>query len=156
MVATLTNRASFSGMLPILSINNSDALDVCRVYRKSYYDQGESVDEVALGTFVRANDAMSHKKPVTAKIRCLCCVCRGKWWSNSRIACWWHDVWHSRYREKSRRIDLLARIMFPFFFVIFNIIVNLVIKITVTIICIFLVLDAIFEALSCRQIRNGR
>ncbi|KAH7728678.1 glutamate-gated chloride channel [Aphelenchoides avenae] len=35
---------------------------------------------------------------------------------------WWSDLWNVRYKEKSRRIDLLARILFPLFFLIFNMI----------------------------------
>ncbi|KAL3078953.1 hypothetical protein niasHS_014735 [Heterodera schachtii] len=35
---------------------------------------------------------------------------------------WWCELWTVRYREKSRRIDLLARVLFPLFFVLFNII----------------------------------
>ncbi|KAI1722202.1 neurotransmitter-gated ion-channel ligand binding domain-containing protein [Ditylenchus destructor] len=39
-----------------------------------------------------------------------------------RFCNWWNHLWTVRYKEKSRRIDLLARILFPFFFIIFNII----------------------------------
>uniref|UniRef100_A0AC35GDH0 Uncharacterized protein n=1 Tax=Panagrolaimus sp. PS1159 TaxID=55785 RepID=A0AC35GDH0_9BILA len=34
---------------------------------------------------------------------------------------WWATLWNIRYRERSRRIDLLSRILFPVCFVLFNI-----------------------------------
>ncbi|WKX92823.1 hypothetical protein Q1695_010673 [Nippostrongylus brasiliensis] len=34
---------------------------------------------------------------------------------------WWDKVWKIRYKEHSRRIDLLSRVMFPLFFMLFNI-----------------------------------
>uniref|UniRef100_A0A915E9P1 Glutamate-gated chloride channel n=1 Tax=Ditylenchus dipsaci TaxID=166011 RepID=A0A915E9P1_9BILA len=40
----------------------------------------------------------------------------------TRLGKWWRELWDVRYKEKSRRIDLLARILFPFFFIIFNVI----------------------------------
>ncbi|CAJ0565619.1 unnamed protein product, partial [Mesorhabditis spiculigera] len=35
---------------------------------------------------------------------------------------WWHDTWHRKYRENSRRIDLISRALFPVFFIIFNLV----------------------------------
>ncbi|KAE9549066.1 hypothetical protein FO519_007719 [Halicephalobus sp. NKZ332] len=34
---------------------------------------------------------------------------------------WWTTLWNIRYRERSRRIDLMSRILFPVCFMIFNI-----------------------------------
>ncbi|KAF8366079.1 hypothetical protein PRIPAC_83908, partial [Pristionchus pacificus] len=34
---------------------------------------------------------------------------------------WWGSLWQVKYREHSRRIDLISRVIFPLFFVIFNI-----------------------------------
>lgn len=37
---------------------------------------------------------------------------------------WWTTLWNIRYRERSRRIDLLSRILFPVCFMLFNITVS--------------------------------
>ncbi|TKR95100.1 hypothetical protein L596_009315 [Steinernema carpocapsae] len=34
---------------------------------------------------------------------------------------WWQRIWDVKYKEQSRKIDLLSRILFPLFFIIFNI-----------------------------------
>nr|AAD13405.1 putative glutamate-gated chloride channel alpha subunit [Haemonchus contortus] len=34
---------------------------------------------------------------------------------------WWDKIWKIRYKERSRRIDLISRVMFPLCFIIFNI-----------------------------------
>ncbi|KAK5981217.1 hypothetical protein GCK32_007642, partial [Trichostrongylus colubriformis] len=34
---------------------------------------------------------------------------------------WWDRVWKIRYKEQSRRIDLVSRVVFPLFFMIFNV-----------------------------------
>ncbi|KAK0421082.1 hypothetical protein QR680_015052 [Steinernema hermaphroditum] len=34
---------------------------------------------------------------------------------------WWRRLWDVKYKEKSRKIDLLSRILFPVFFMLFNI-----------------------------------
>lgn len=45
------------------------------------------------------------------------------WGICSSLIGWWEELWTVRYRENSRRIDLLARVLFPLFFIVFNIIV---------------------------------
>ncbi|KAL6729870.1 hypothetical protein Aduo_000884 [Ancylostoma duodenale] len=34
---------------------------------------------------------------------------------------WWDRLWRIKYKENSRRIDLISRVMFPSFFMIFNV-----------------------------------
>uniref|UniRef100_A0A914CZF1 Uncharacterized protein n=1 Tax=Acrobeloides nanus TaxID=290746 RepID=A0A914CZF1_9BILA len=41
--------------------------------------------------------------------------------SKTKFCLWWARLWNIRYREQSRRIDLLSRFLFPLTFVLFNI-----------------------------------
>uniref|UniRef100_A0A914CT09 Glutamate-gated chloride channel n=1 Tax=Acrobeloides nanus TaxID=290746 RepID=A0A914CT09_9BILA len=41
--------------------------------------------------------------------------------SKTKFCLWWARLWNIRYREQSRRIDLLSRFLFPLTFILFNI-----------------------------------
>ena len=60
---------------------------------------------------------------------------------------WWTTLWNIRYRERSRRIDLMSRILFPVCFMIFNITVSWFVFKNYFVDCFVSVLDQVLETL---------
>lgn len=133
MVAMLANRASFSGLLPILALNSlfdrpTTTIQI-DVNNYSKIDLPKKQNLLCQTNLLYNNTAKTNQKnnKLNQIYQCICCISIQRCFrifNNTALVIWWQEAWHNRYREKSKRIDLLARIMFPFFFLIFNIIVS--------------------------------